>query len=48
MVWINLAQDKGRWLAFVNKVINFGFYKMRWISWLTDEVLASQEGLCSI
>ena len=26
----------------------FGFHKMREISWLADELLASQEGLCSM
>jgi hypothetical protein len=26
----------------------FGFHKMRWIPWLVEDVLASQEGLCSM
>jgi hypothetical protein len=26
----------------------FGFHKMRGISWLADDLLASQEGLCSM
>jgi hypothetical protein len=29
---INLAQDRNRWLALVNTVMNFGSYKMRRIS----------------
>jgi hypothetical protein len=29
-------------------VITFGFHKTRGISWLADDLLASQEGLCSM
>jgi hypothetical protein len=32
MDWIELAQDRGRWMALVNAVMNFGFRKMRGIS----------------
>jgi hypothetical protein len=34
--WINLAQDRDQWRAFVNKES------------LTERLLASQQGLCSM
>ena len=40
--WIDLAQDRDRWCGVVNAVTN-----LRNLSWLTDDLLASQEGLCS-
>jgi hypothetical protein len=30
--WIDVAEDRDRWSAVVNAVMNFGFYKMRGIS----------------
>jgi len=43
MDWIDLAQDRDRWPA----VVYAGFRKMRGICGVAEDVLASQEGLCS-
>ena len=43
MDWIKLAQDREKWQALVNMVMNFGFHKMWGISWLAENRLPSQE-----
>ena len=48
MDWIEPAQDRDRWWALVNAVMNLGVHKMRGIFWLAANWLASQEGLCSM
>ena len=45
---INLAQDTDRCRGVVNVEMNFGFHNMRGISWLAEELSASQEGICPI
>jgi hypothetical protein len=48
MDWIELVQDRGRWWALMNAVMNLRFHKLRGISLLAANQLASQEGLCSM
>jgi len=40
--WIDLAQDRDKWWEVANAVTN-----LRNLSWLVEDLLASQEGLCS-
>jgi len=39
--WIQLTHYMGQWLAF-------GFYKRQGVSWLAEQLLVSQEGLCTM
>ena len=46
--WIYVAQDKDRSRVLLNTAMNewiFVFHKMQEISWLPEDILASQEGL---
>lgn len=45
MDWMHMGQDGYKWWAIVNTHI-FRFHKLRGIPRLTEEVLASEEGLC--
>jgi hypothetical protein len=45
---IHGAQEKVLWLAFVNTVMTFGFYKRRRVSCPDVRLLTSQEELCSV
>jgi hypothetical protein len=42
MNWMDLDQDRGRWWALVNVVITYGFHKIKGISGLAEDLLASQ------
>jgi len=46
MDWIDLTEERDRWRALVYAVMNLRVHKMRGISSLTENRLASQEGLC--
>jgi len=43
--WINLVQNRVRWRALVNAVMS---HKMREISLIAEDWLASQDGLCTM
>jgi hypothetical protein len=43
-----MAQDRDRWHPLVSRVMNFWVHKMWGIYWLTEDLLASQEGFCSM
>jgi hypothetical protein len=48
MDWIDVAVDGDRRRAVMNAVMNLRFHKMWGICWLAEDLLASQDGLCSM
>ena len=47
MDWIDMAQVRGSWRALVNMVMNLWVPYLQGIFCLAENLLASQEGLCS-
>jgi len=48
MDWIDLAQLRDKWRDLLNTVKNLRVHAARVISCIAEEILASQEGLCSM
>lgn len=44
--WVDLAEDRGRRRALMNALP--GFHKVRKVSFLPEDMLALQEGFCSV
>jgi hypothetical protein len=45
LIWLRIGTGGG---LLCIRLWTFGFHKMRGISWVAQDVLASQEGLCSM
>ena len=48
MDWIDLAQDRDRWRDIVNSIIKLQVPQNAENFLIAEELLASQEGLCSV
>ena len=48
MDWIDVVQDRDRWWALVNAVMNLRALQNVGNLWLAENRLASQERLCSM
>jgi len=48
MDWIDVAQDRDRWRALVNSVMNLRVSKMSGISWIVANRLTFKERLSSM
>jgi len=46
--WIELAQDWDTWWVVVNMVMNLRNQNARHFFWLSEELLTSKEGFCSV
>ena len=46
MDWIKVTQDRDRWWALVNVVMNIRVPYNVGISWVAENQLDSEEGLC--
>jgi len=48
MNWIDVAQDRDRWQTLVKMEMNLQFQKIQGISWLAEDLFASEEGRWSM
>jgi len=48
MDWIDLAQLRDKWRDLMNAVKNLRIHTARGISCIAEQILASQEGHCSM
>ena len=46
LAWVRLAQNRGNGGLLWAREWTFVFYKMHWICWLAEELLASQDRMC--